>query len=105
MAPRLHIITGFANAAVLGTVTCYLIDEPGVPYNQSYLCLEKEMYYDKLESKQNKKTYKLASRTRSKNRVFQILDHRIFCWDLEKRDSIASFYLANNSRKKSFCTF
>ena len=82
-----------------------VIDETGVPYNQSYLCLEKEMYYDKLESKQNKKTYKLASRTRSKNRVFQILDHRIFCRDLEKRDSIASFHLVNNSRKKSFCTF
>lgn len=59
---------GFANAGVLGTVTCYLTDEPGVPYNQSYLKLEKEMYCDKLENKQNQnkqKTYKLASRTRS----------------------------------------
>ena len=47
---------GFANAGVLGTVTCYLTDEPGVPYNQSYLCFEKEMYYDKLENKQTKQT-------------------------------------------------
>ena len=46
---------GFANAGVLGTVTYYLIDESGVPYNQSYLCLEKEMYYDKLENKQKSK--------------------------------------------------
>lgn len=37
-------------------VTCYLTDEPGVPYNQSYLCFEKEMYYDKLENKQTKQT-------------------------------------------------
>lgn len=40
--------------------------EPGVPYNQSYLCLEKKTHYDKLGNKQTKQTKDLYSSFQNK---------------------------------------